>query len=544
VEPEEPAFPPTGELAGAAIVEGPGGALLGSVEGSLETPLPIWVVEVPAPAEPLAPSSQPRSALYNIGATATTSAADDAPFGLALPVPGGADTAHLALAVLLPPEDASEPPAEAGSSWIPIPGVYDPDNNLFSVSLYTLAIEGSTVVLIEDPDLESLAPTSGAASRDGGMLFDVRCRHFSPTLCGAEEEEKYAFYLAEANTKLTELGFDNPALRKKLVMLDTSGQFIVVSSSVYYGIFIRPTAGCEKAAGHYYPGYFFFGRKIEFCYDPGVTFDQQIERTATHELFHAMQHGFRAAAHDARRYVDEKKWIIEGTAEASERSDTTMRRSPQFFRPVDQSLTAAYPTEYPYWAQDFWVYFGLAAQPTPLGLDYLKPLFERGATTDAVAAFFNDVHGISLGMEYWRWAKNQVMEKKIDFEKELFLPCELEYARIGREIPPNPDIEFDNGDDVDTLYAEGTLAELASGVVAISFNDALGFVRVEAARKGPAEGLQYKVYVKHDKDCQSVPDGARVLRNMAPGTTLYVLLSNIQHQADTSLDYRVYLSIE
>jgi hypothetical protein len=88
------------------------------------------------------------------------------------------------------------------------------------------------------------------------------------------------------------------------------------------------------------------------------------------------------------------------------------------------------------------------------------------------------------------------------------------------------------------------LAELASGVVAISFNDALGFVRVEAARKGPAEGLQYKVYVKHDKDCQSVPDGARVLRNVAPGTTLYVLLSNIQHQADTSLDYRVYLSIE
>ena len=47
-----------------------------------------------------------------------------------------------------------------------------------------------------------------------------------------------------------------------------------------------------------------------------------------------------------------------------------------------------------------------------LGLDYLKPLFERGGTTEAAAQFFAEVHGTTLGAEYWGWVKNQAIEKK------------------------------------------------------------------------------------------------------------------------------------
>ena len=47
-----------------------------------------------------------------------------------------------------------------------------------------------------------------------------------------------------------------------------------------------------------------------------------------------------------------------------------------------------------------------------LGLDYLKPLFERGGTTEAAAQFFAEVHGTTLGAEYWGWVKNQAIEKE------------------------------------------------------------------------------------------------------------------------------------
>ena len=47
-----------------------------------------------------------------------------------------------------------------------------------------------------------------------------------------------------------------------------------------------------------------------------------------------------------------------------------------------------------------------------LGLGYLKPLFERGGTTEAAAQFFAEVHGTTLGAEYWGWVKNQAIEKE------------------------------------------------------------------------------------------------------------------------------------
>ena len=52
-EPDEPLFPPTGELTDDGIVEGPGGVLLGAVNSGVAQPLPVWIHEVPAPTEAL-----------------------------------------------------------------------------------------------------------------------------------------------------------------------------------------------------------------------------------------------------------------------------------------------------------------------------------------------------------------------------------------------------------------------------------------------------------------------------------------------------------
>ena len=83
-------------------MEGPGGALLGTVGTPLAEPLPVWIHEVPAPAEPLSATTTAVGLFYNVGAVPTTSAPNEQPFGLALPVPEGVDHGHLAAAILVP----------------------------------------------------------------------------------------------------------------------------------------------------------------------------------------------------------------------------------------------------------------------------------------------------------------------------------------------------------------------------------------------------------------------------------------------------------
>jgi hypothetical protein len=42
----------------------------------------------------------------------------------------------------------------------------------------------------------------------------------------------------------------------------------------------------------------------------------------------------------------------------------------------------------------------------------------------------------------------------------LLYPCDREYTRIGRGIPPVPDIAFASGDEQAALFVDGTLDRL------------------------------------------------------------------------------------
>ena len=97
--------------------------------------------------------------------------AGGAPFGLALPVPAGADTERLGAEVLIAARSILDGP-ESGEIWFPITGVYDQASNLFRVPLYTLTLQGQVMGPTEDPDIQPppLSPTS--APRLGGELFN------------------------------------------------------------------------------------------------------------------------------------------------------------------------------------------------------------------------------------------------------------------------------------------------------------------------------------------------------------------------------------
>jgi FG-GAP repeat len=172
--PEEPsglAFEPTGELVDGGIVEDASGVLLRAASNTLPAPLGVWIHEVEAPAEQLPPEATAHGSFYNVGAVETTIATSEGTFALALPVPEGADPAHIAVAVLVPADRQTEG-AEPEDLWLPVTGVYDPDQGLFSIALDVLERTGETFVLMERTDAAALA---GGGPVRGPMLRLQEC---------------------------------------------------------------------------------------------------------------------------------------------------------------------------------------------------------------------------------------------------------------------------------------------------------------------------------------------------------------------------------
>ena len=186
-----------------------------------------------------------------------------------------------------------------------------------------------------------------------------------------------------------------------------------------------------------------------FCYKRD---DAKLSIRARHEMFHAFQQHFTALHNDflyttpldptkaspsEKAAIENINGLSEGTAAAAEELGETMSRSSILKRdlhPINVALTASElfdgsnpPSHIEHHTQDFWVYFGLKNK---LGLAYLKPLFDRGATAAAVDQFFIEEYGTSLGAEYWGWVKNQAIEKTIDFNGAVPL-CALPLPTAG-----------------------------------------------------------------------------------------------------------------
>ena len=452
-------------------------------------------------------------------------------------MPPGVDGAHLAAVILARADEVLDVP-EDGELWIPVTGVHDAASNLFSLALDTLALEGTTVALIEHPDLGPLTPPS-AASREADAMFEITCHGFSsPELCSADQEEQYGFALAEAHATFTELGYTDPALRNEMVVLDSTDKFSAIGSLTYVGNHIRPkdSKACADINGEYFPRrYVFFGRKIEFCYASGVTSDIDINGTVPHELFHAFQVGFQGLSSSLANPED-YAWVIEGTATAAQNSSTRMARDPlRLPHVIDRGLTSIGPASDPYKAQDFWVYFG---QERGLGLDYLRPLFERGGTTQAAVEFFS-AQQTSLGAEYWAWVKNQAFEKTNSLDQTLADPCRLEFPRDTLLIGTVPVLAHGQGggDRPPVPVVEGTLTRLTAQVVRIIFANDLGPTLITVDEQA---GLKYKVYLNGITPCgREIEDGPRTFPELAITDTVYVVIANTQHEAGSRIAYRL-----
>ena len=333
-----PAFQPTGELVDGGIIEGTNGVLLGALESGLAQPLPIWIQEVEAPAQALWTGATPLGRFYNIGAVQTTAAAQDEPFGLALPVPDGADTAHLTIALLGPLSwQAGDPDAE--DEWIPSLGYYDSENRLFSIDLQSLSANGRTVILVEDTNFASLSLPDTQTTNSGSQLLSAKAPQLDFSVacefkdCSYDDMTVVENYLQAAYDSYTSVGYGNPALKRLIPKVTKFGIFKVSTDGPYYDIFLQgggSTTTCiDGHSAEYQPDSHF----MLICYKKD---DIKVSMRARHELFHAFQFNSDilqtyyalidslkpdTVSPGERAAIEDYKWIIEGTAAAAEESE-------------------------------------------------------------------------------------------------------------------------------------------------------------------------------------------------------------------------------
>jgi hypothetical protein len=546
----QPAFVPTQTLPNVGAVISPTGFLLATAAGTVPAPLPIWILEAQPPAEPLHAGAVPLGLYYNVGAQCTTAAPVDLPFVLGLPVPAGADTSHLAVAVLVSGTSIDDD-TSPGSVWRRLTGVYDPARQLFLVSMAALVAEGHTFVLIEDPSVEPMPSTDASREVAGVPRFIVQCKGLDALQCRDEDKIAIEQLLVDAYRSFKLQGFRDPALVNAVPSLgpvtpDTTVTFTY--PRVYGAITLE---SCTDRDPGVLASYNAATKTMVFC-APRLQSADSRQLAARHELFHAVQHAYPnvAIVTEAR-----DQWITEGTAMAAAAWNGRMNRMEQYsLRPVSQSFDDVGNIG-AYKAQDFWVHLFTSTTPNlsarrRLPLGELVSFFERGATTASVADRLKNPATLTYGtlaVEYWNWVKNQVIEKTdVTFAEPgkgsaLKNPCEIEPDLIGGLGPNRGGFTYSPSRTHKLGFVE---TSLTSTVVPIHFPVDVENVTVDV--EGDSS-LAYKVYL-HEEDpvlagCRSEPsDEARTFAKLPAGSIVLVLIANTFHQFPLGLNYDVKVS--
>lgn len=458
-EPTSISPPPTegpgrGQLKPGGSFSGREGVTIRASTESIPQAIDVEVTPIDPPTKqnPLPENITASGPFLQLSASERTYTPSHSPFIISMPVDERqVDKEHLALAVLVPgeeihfqvectAEDCSE--IGPGATWLAVSGVYRPQSSRFEVALPFLAEEGRTVVLVTSPDYDSPAMAAGrhgplstamngyqkyclSAGIISGIIcsakgvfpvtvlqqnqnpgFRAYCRDFGSSSidCSTSETSAIENEVDTRYSELTGVGFLDPYLG-----FDSNGQYELEIRPFWEGDSdIDDLGPCEvvdggRNLGMYNSGTFTF---IVCIGDSGVT--DLTRSIARHEYFHATQYGYSAFRNSSK-----EKWVVEGTATASENSLQTFGRD--LSRELHQIDTGLKEDQgfIEYEAQDFWVFLGLLYEQSSAGINlgYMVDVFEEGKNADAVdRALRNSPNyplSLGLGDAYWRWARNQ-----------------------------------------------------------------------------------------------------------------------------------------
>lgn len=434
----------------------PGGQLIGvdevvvaATDGAIEEPVQVRIRRASDPTNdtPLPTSLTQYGSFYHVDAEQDTFAPVENPFLIGLPLPEGAPTDDLALAVLVPAQyiHIDAPPGtdyvEPADEWDFLPAMYDEETNQALAITPSLTASPVTATLISAPYFSSTNSTADATTRAAqkspgtvallGGIFNLRL-WFLPharqvdepdfvAICSPKEDdadavcekadlERAADELEDVYNDLTRLGFQLPRLYRQPKAISVDGQTRVADLGAYV-IGVRP---CTRTG---------FGRYDSATAKAWACDGGRMASTIRHEYFHATQYAYEAVL-----MGEAESWYLEGQATASQQSETVLTRdSERGLREIDRSLRGENGV---YRTQDFWLYIG---KKLNADLTFLIPLFDYPPNAQGLnAAILEEYPSLqNLPSVYWDWVKNQSFEKEIDIGN-LGFTCSLSSDALGQ----------------------------------------------------------------------------------------------------------------
>ena len=436
------------------VVIGADGVILRAEAGELDEVLTVDISRNDPPAVPLPRSITALGETYTLVPTEADGAtpADRAPLIaraegvlLAVPVPEGADTSRIAVAVL------NEPGLILGDlhhAWAFLEGQFDPVSRLLLVRLYLVPELGTDITLVTGPNFDTFeAPVRQPERASGVGRSSIVPPDDVPDLVyldrfvvlphpgrPAVDEEVRAAYVDELNELITvykDARF--PPFRAQVhnaivwciegdirlgpCWWDYSNAAYVAYVGEWFEADTESRQRCQLSSGRAW-SYCYVSGAINAC-TRGLT-DGQVffreQELLRHELMHSVQARFTATLSDYLRIWQEcasdaqcdfrqeersgeYRWVTEGTATLSELTlvepdfHLSLARSSIFgFRAIDVPLRGGLPdhSRYePYKVQDFWAFVGLSLfdftdAKGVTGFSHVMKFFRRGVEPAAV----------------------------------------------------------------------------------------------------------------------------------------------------------------
>jgi hypothetical protein len=514
-------FEATGTLTNGGVVTGPDGIKLGAVEGALDSPLPVAIGEAIPPAQAVPDRAAVIGDYYRVAAGREAVLPLDKSFILALPVPDGANTGNLAVAVYGSTASLLDMDNHTGQFWRFVPGVYDPANRLLLAQFPSLASAGEIVALVEHPDLPSPPRSGGRAASDASSVrFQAACT--TSLACNSNLLEEFEGELQRQYTSFDFHGYGLPRLNGTTSNIAIDPPQLGPPNQVFFAfLFDETQPGCiDKGGKSAYSGIYAPDNAYLFiCVADGASSLTDFQKdTVRHEYFHALQYSYDNILIDWMS-GEEEDWIIEGMAEVVINSGWDWARSgSNVIRPVDKSLTdeddlLTYRTE------DFWAFYG-RNRASGAGIERLQPILLAGST-------FQDVFAhTGWAEDYWLWVRNQVIEKNDNMDGALVDgTCQLEEAAVSRMATLDAGIPGNNP-------LIGTVDPLSAFVVEVIFpSDWAGREVMIMAGALPMDkpaptGFEYKIYRTPWPNCSSTPDNMHQRYKIVPGERYFVVFTN------------------
>ena len=376
-----------------------------------------------------------------------------AAFILAIPVPDDVDTDRLVPMMKGWGAFAMQhemDPSEFPDIWMPINGVYDPDQRLYLVDLPTIGNQTfpTQLVLVEHPWMktESIQPIlewlekeylpmaaearpdqrlptwktgpNWEPARSAAEPFDVRCELLQgdPSACLIDANIFDLFSAMGPHLAAGKSEFENQMVGSPTPRLKTNDQ----DQYIYYLSDQTSRSTCSK-----YRGYYNGVTKNAWTCVEVLALDQDDGTgglaTTRHELFHTIQFDYGSVF---------RRWVTEGTASLVQHPVLSIHRAE---RPVDVALQST-GNSYAYQAEHFW--FDLLLRSELANVRGVSRILREGLTTSAAKSFIeNRTPFETLGEAHWHWAANALFVGDIELPVWDASPANYRYTH---RCEPNP----------------------------------------------------------------------------------------------------------